>query len=530
MKLRSLLFLLVIISAKQASAATEWVTYALPGAEYIHKLVFGDSTEVVSVDLGELSNLQVRCDRETIGNKYKYVYGKAPEKEGEYRYTVHRTRQGEMCEDMEVRLVVNKFLQQPRPMMSWLTWNWFARSISHEKMVEIAKGMKERGLIDAGFQTIVLDDAWAEPTADKSALTYDSTKFPQGIRGLKTALQDIDGRLHVGIYSDAGAMTCENYQPGSYGYEAQHLALFESWGVDMLKYDYCNSEASTIASYSRMGEAIEKSNEQRKASNATPFIFNICEWGSTDPWLWATKTGGSSWRCTADAREDWIGNRSRPGVLGGVDVTRRLWMYAGVNRFNDLDMMCIGLHGLGGPSNNTMNHTTNGGIIAGLTDTQARTQMSLWCMLASPLALTCDLRAVPQGEANDKIEMPETLITDSDIATLTNAEMIAINQDALGQQAEYMEQMSSGGADFSSTGYDIYVKDLSNHRIAVAITNRSSSDYVSITLPLSSLYLQPGRRHICRDVWNHRTTEIKDVLSTGIIEPCETKVFVLTPQ
>ena len=56
-----------------------------------------------------------------------------------------------------------------------------------------------------------------------------------------------DKKLKVGIYSDAGSMTCENYQPGSYGYEAAHVALFDSWGVDMLKYDYCNSERPELA-------------------------------------------------------------------------------------------------------------------------------------------------------------------------------------------------------------------------------------------------------------------------------------------
>ena len=147
-----------------------------------------------------------------------------------------------------------------------------------------------------------------------------------------------------------------------------------------------------------------------------------------------------------------MGNNSRPGVIAGVDEVRRLWMYAGVNRFNDLDMMCIGLHGLGGPSNNTAGHQVNGGKITGLTDAQARSQMSLWCMLASPLVLTCDLRETPMGEANNGQTMPKPLITDADVKTLTNTEILAINQDVLGQQAEYMENLSTGKNNYATTG------------------------------------------------------------------------------
>lgn len=425
--------------------------YALPGAPYLHKIVANEGEMVTGVDFDtNLSTLTLKEDRIAVGNKYKYISGTAPTAEGEYSYIVKTKSANNEKEFLtKVRLIVDSHMQSPTPMMSWLTWNWFARSISHDKMVEIAKGMEKYGLIDAGFNTIVLDDAWAKPTSDKNDLTYDVAKFPVGISGLKAALKEINSKIKIGIYSDAGTMTCENYQPGSYGHEAQHIAMFDSWGVDMLKYDFCNSEADSKTSYSQMGKVINKLNEERKAKGAIPFVFNICEWGKTEPWTWGAEAGGSSWRATSDAREDWIGDNSLPGVIGGVDVVRRLWMYAGVNHFNDLDMMCIGLHGLGGPSNYTLGHKQNGGKIVGLNDAQSRSQMSLWCMLASPLALTCDLREIPMGEANSNQTMPNPLITKSDIETLTNAEILAINQDPLGQQAEYMEAISTGNTNYS---------------------------------------------------------------------------------
>lgn len=503
--------------------------YALPGAPYLHKLVANEGEMVTGVDFDtNLSTLTLKEDRIAVGNKYKYISGTAPTAEGEYSYIVKTKSANNEKESLtKVRLIVDSHMQSPTPMMSWLTWNWFARSISHDKMVEIAKGMEKYGLIDAGFNTIVLDDAWAKPTSDKNDLTYDVAKFPVGISGLKAALKEINSKIKIGIYSDAGTMTCENYQPGSYRHEAQHIALFDSWGVDMLKYDFCNSEADSKTSYSQMGKVINKLNEERKAKGAIPFVFNICEWGKTEPWTWGAEAGGSSWRATNDAREDWIGDNSLPGVIGGIDVVRRLWMYAGVNRFNDLDMMCIGLHGLGGPSNYTLGHQQNGGKIVGLNDAQSRSQMSLWCLLASPLALTCDLRETPMGEANSNQTMPNPLITKSDIETLTNAEILAINQDPLGQQAEYMEAISTGNTNYSNHGYDVYVKDLVNGRIAVSVTNRGGSEIVVPALNLADIYLQANVVYTAREVWSKKEANIKKVLNVGTLKPYETKVYVL---
>ena len=504
--------------------------YALPGAPYLHKIVANEGEIVTGVDFDtNLSTLTLKEDRIAVGNKYKYISGTAPTAEGEYSYIVKTKSANNEKEFLtKVRLIVDSHMQSPTPMMSWLTWNWFARSISHDKMVEIAKGMEKYGLIDAGFNTIVLDDAWAKPTSDKNDLTYDVAKFPVGISGLKAALKEINSKIKIGIYSDAGTMTCENYQPGSYGHEAQHIEMFDSWGVDMLKYDFCNSEADSKTSYSQMGKVINKLNEERKAKGAIPFVFNICEWGKTEPWTWGAEAGGSSWRATSDAREDWIGDNSLPGVIGGVDVVRRLWMYAGVNRFNDLDMMCIGLHGLGGPSNYTLGHKQNGGKIVGLNDAQSRSQMSLWCMLASPLALTCDLREIPMGEANSNQTMPNPLITKSDIETLTNAEILAINQDPLGQQAEYMEAISTGNTNYSNHGYDVYVKDLVNGRIAVSVTNRGGSEIVVPAINLTDIYLQSNVVYTAREIWSKKEANIKKVLNVGTLKPYETKVYVLT--
>lgn len=517
----------VLIAKADGLKCAKWM-YAEPGKEYMHKLVAEEGATVEGVDFGGVASLTLKDDRMVVGHRYKYVHGTAPQSEGEYTYTVKvRMADGMLAEDT-VTLTVSNSLQSPTPMMGWLTWNWFAREISHDKIYGIAQGLLHKGLLDAGYNTIVLDDAWATNQCQKENLTYDSRKFPRGISGFVEALHGIDSRIRVGIYSDAGVMTCENYQPGSYGFEAEHLALFDSWGIDMLKYDFCNSEAPAFDSYRPMGEAVADLNRRRQQEGRPPFVLNICEWGSNAPWTWASEAGGSSWRSTSDARECWIGSKALPGVLGGADVNKRLWMYAGVNRYNDLDMLVVGLHGLGAPTNYTEGHYSNGGVIDGLTHQQARTQMSLWCMMGSPLSLTCDLRETPMAEANRTAgELPQPLITNHDLDILTNFYIIAIDQDPLGQQAEYMEMLSTSGGDFSDSGYDVYVKDLTEGRKAVAVTNREDIPVDGPTLPLKALYLDPTTSYECLDVWTSKTTEIKAELEIGHLLPFETKVFII---
>ena len=114
------------------------------------------------------------------------------------------------------------------------------------------------------------------------------------------------------------------------------------------------------------------------------------------------------------------------------------------------------------------------------------------------------------------------------MATLKNPAIIAINQDALGQQAEYMKSLSTGTTNFSNTGYDVYLKDLTEGRKAVAVVNRGGSVVTPPALPLSALYMNATATYMSKDVWSGAEKEISGVLSVGQLKPYETKVFVLT--
>ena len=44
--------------------------------------------------------------------------------------------------------------------------------------------------------------------------------------------------LKLGVYSDAGSMTCARFA-ASLGHEKEDAKAFAEWGVDFLKYDNC---------------------------------------------------------------------------------------------------------------------------------------------------------------------------------------------------------------------------------------------------------------------------------------------------
>ncbi len=494
--------------------------YSLPGKEYMHKLIPRKGVSVEGITWGTgLSGLSLKTDRTERGHKYKYVYGTAPTTEGTYSYDVNLSD----GTTTSVTLTVSSFLQAPAPGMVWVSWNWFMNTINATNMTDIAQGLVDKGLAAAGYNTLVLDDAWGAGTVGTpSSLTSNGSKFPD----MKSFVQGVKAKgIKVGIYSDAAGSTCGGYQPGSLGVEAQHIAMFDSWGIDFLKYDFCNG-TNAFESYKAMGDAIAQLNDRRKGqSGKVPFVFNACEWGSNQPWTWAAEAGASTWRATQDAREDWVGTHQFPGVLGGSDEVRHLWMYAGVNRFNDLDMMTIGLYGKGGPSNYTSSHQANGGIITGLSHEQARSQMSIWSMLASPLSLSCDVRQTPVNECNS--QAGATPLSDITLAILKNEDIIAINQDALGQQAEYMEALSTGTVDFSHEGRDVYVKDLTGGRKAIAIVNRGATHMDSYTLKLTDAYLDAGTYYI-RNVWTGQVEHDAQIV-TGTLDPYQTKVYLVSP-
>lgn len=278
------------------------------------------------------------------------------------------------------------------PPMGWNSWNTFACNINEKIIKETADIMVKSGMRDAGYVHLNIDDCWHGERDQDGFIQPDLKRFPSGMKALSDYIHEKG--LKFGLYSDAGDKTCGG-KPGSNGYEYQDALQYSRWGVDYLKYDWCNTEQlSAPGAYRTMRDALHKA--------GNPVVLSICEWGDNEPWLWG-KDIGHLWRTTGDIINCWDcevdhGSWSSWGIMRIVDMQKGLRQYAGPGHWNDPDMMEVG---------------------NGMSTAEDRAHFSLWAMLSAPLIAGNDLKSMSK----------ET------IDIMTNKAVIEINQDKLGIQA-----------------------------------------------------------------------------------------------
>ena len=373
----------------------------------------------------------------------------------------------------------------PTPPMGWMTWNMFKGDISEQLIKETADAMVESGLRDAGYKYVFIDDLWQGGRDNRNNIIPDPKKFPNGIKALADYVHSKG--LKLGIYSDAAQLTCGGCT-ASYGFEEQDARTFASWGIDYLKYDYCNApedSATARLRYKTMADALSKSGRD--------IVLGICEWGQRNGEEWCEHVGGQLWRTSSDVRDMWkdIVNQGGVGILDIINVTAPLSKQVRHGQWPDMDMLVVGLNGKGGPSSDL------GGV--GCTYTEYQTQMSMWCMMSSVLALSNDLRH----------------LTPEDKRILLNKEIIAIDQDPLGKAAERV---------VNEAGHQVFVRPLANGSHAVAILN--SGDKAQ-RLSVSFKQLGLTGKYTVRDVWQHRDIARGATKWGGKVQAHETKVFVV---
>lgn len=328
------------------------------------------------------------------------------------------------------------------PQMGWNSWNFFGCNGINETLVkEIAEAMVSTGLSDAGYKYVNLDDCWQVSRNKTGHIVEDFGKFPSGMAGLSDYIRNELG-LKFGLYSDSGLLTCQR-RPGSFGHEIQDAESYAEWQIDYLKYDNCYATGlggGVQKRYKTMRDALNQtkaaqSEDERNSSNDSnsnsnnnqsghrkPIFFALCEWGIKDPATWAGDVG-NSWRTTGDIQKSW------ESILDIVDKNDQWHTYAGPGAWNDPDMLEVG--------------TTND-----LSLEEQRSHFTLWALIKAPLLLANDLRSIPT----------ETM----DI--ISNPEIIALNQDALGIQ---------GYKRSSEDGLEVWAGDLEGGDIAVVLFNRS---------------------------------------------------------
>ena len=373
------------------------------------------------------------------------------------------------------------------PPMGWNSWNTFGEQINEDVVRGVADKMAALGLKDLGYQYIVIDDHWEGGRDDQGQLLANPKKFPHGIKALADYVHSKG--LKFGIYSCAAGKTCGG-EVGSYGHEADDAATFAGWGVDYLKYDYCGAPEDfqeAIRRYTKMGDALK--------ATGRPIVFSICEWGPRSPWLWGRQAGGQLWRISFDVGDIWDTPQnvySCIGILAAIDASANLESHAGPGGWNDPDMLVVGLGNKG---------NIKGG---GCNSAEYQTQMSMWCLLAAPLMIGCDIRNM---DADTK-------------RILTNPEAIAVNQDTLGKQGNRVARTGSA---------DVWRKPLADGSLAVALLNRGDQE-TTITANWKDLGKKPGTPLEVRDLWAHKNLDNYEDHFTMKVGPHATALLKFKPE
>ena len=410
--------------------------------------------------------------------------------EGVYTYQFNVTVDGETTSE-DVTLTVSSSLQHPVPFMGWLSWNSVQGNISQKIIEQAVELFQNKGLYECGWNHIMMDDLWQGTRKADGTPQPNASRFPNG---LKTVADYVHKNgMKFGLYTDAADRTCAGAF-GSYGYEEIDAKTYAEWGVDVVKCDYCYAPDDVETAkkrYKALADAFAA------AGNNT--MLYICEWGVREPWKWGAEVGGRCWRISQDVRDCWTGSGSGVGVVQSIEAMKNLSAYQGVNRFNDSDMLCTGLHATGKSSNDLC-----GGTGAGMTDDEYATQFALWCMWSSPMALSFD--------------PSKNTLTDADFKLLRNKELIALNQDRMGQQGDLISEADN---------LVVFAKDCENGDVALSVTNMSSSQKQA-TFDFSAIpALDPTKTYTVRDVMeNTEAGEATGTFTTDVRKHA-TRVFRL---
>ena len=351
----------------------------------------------------------------------------------------------------------------PTPPMGWNSWFTFGAlaNMTDANMRAVTDVMVSGGLAAAGYQYVNLDDGWAEATVTDGLLTPNA-KFPD--MAALTSYIHAKG-LKAGIYTGIGDRSCAD-NAGLYRNEYANFRQFADWGFDFVKLDWCsipnpyNEDATywySLTTNQRYQATYGLSGLALRASGR-PMVYSIGSGplgvGSA---IWGSAAGGNLWRVGTDMAATWAGINAAFDMLNGLEG------YAGPGHWNDPDMLRVGQ--------------------GTVTDAEGRTQMSLYAICASPLMIGGD---------------PRTLSAAS-FATLTNAEVIGVNQDALGMQGKRATQAVCGDATC-----EVWVRQLSGGAWAVGFFNRSSTaqDVATTWAAIHAVIVEfSDQQWVARDLW-----------------------------
>jgi alpha-galactosidase len=310
------------------------------------------------------------------------------------------------------------------PPMGWNSWNVWGLAADDRKVRDAADHLVKSGLAAHGFQYVNIDDGW-EGERDGEGNIQPNAKFPD----MKALADYVHSKgLKLGIYSSPGPRTCGGFA-GSYRHEQQDADTYACWGMDFLKYDWCSygklapnpSVEDRKRPYRIMADALERSSRD--------IVYSICQYGAGNVSQWGAEVGGNLWRTTEDIGDYW------GLVYEFINKQEGLEQYAGLGHWNDPDMLVVGSLGWG-PSL----HPTE------LTPFQQISHITMWCILAAPLLIGCDLSSLDEFTVN----------------LLSNDEVLDVDQDPLGVQGRRVKRADD---------HEVWTRPLFDGTLAVAVLN-----------------------------------------------------------
>jgi alpha-galactosidase len=350
------------------------------------------------------------------------------------------------------------------PPMGWNDWNAYGCNVSEQLVEQTALAMHNDGMQAAGYEYVNIDDCWMSSSrAANGDLVANPSKFPDGIAAVASYVHSLG--LKLGIYEDAGTATCQGY-PGSDGHEQQDADLFASWGVDYLKYDWCNVPFSSFPgeSHEQVAQTLYTRMSNALAAAGRPIVFSMCNgWDSSvQPWTWGTPVA-NLWRTTTDIQPNFS------SMLSNFHVNVALASFAGPGAWNDPDMLEVG---------------------NGMSATEDQSEFSLWAEMAAPLI-----------EGSNLVSASSATLT-----ILTNKAVIAVDQDSLGKQGT---EVSSAG------GLDVLAKPLANGDVSVALFNETGST-ATISTTAAAIGKTGSSSYTLTNLWTGATSTTTAAISASV--------------
>jgi alpha-galactosidase len=414
------------------------------------------------------------------------VTGHVPDQRGRYEIKL-AARNDHGSVEKAFTIVVGDTLALTPP-MGWNSWYIHYHRVTDRVMREAADAMVASGMADYGYTYVNIDDCWMRieqqyfeqvknrfanfdmngvigETRDREGNILPNANFPD----MQAMTDYIHAQgLRAGIYTSPGPRTCQRYA-GSYQHERLDAEQYARWGFDFLKYDWCSYGQVYKERMKQTGDdLLEKKRPYEEMGDILKtldrdIVLNLCQYGMSDVWKWGGSVGGNCWRTTGDLG---LHRGSRlPGFYHIGMNNARHWEYATPGQWNDPDYILIGWvgsareHGVG-------KQTT-------LTGNEQYSYMSMWSLMAAPLFFSGDMAKLDEFTLN----------------VLCNAEVIEVDQDALGRQARplVMDEETL-----------ILAKPMQDGSLAAGLFNLSESPR-EITVTWEQLGVR-GKQRV-RDLW-----------------------------